>query len=241
MKKATWIEGYRVGESEPPVFCLFAGSELVAKISTRSFTALKDMATTYGVEAMNILVAPEGKPIPQDITQPVAGFTKAKLLEIATSEAEGGYGWRDNTGARKYTADFEPWFGKGRFPWCGAFVRWCAVKAGLEMPVLNPSSFGYSFALVEAWQQWAKSEGFYIDNKAGFIPEPGDIVLFDWDFPSLDAPDNDYEDHIGVFSHVQGNYFVCAEGNYKDKTAIVNRDPRSIQGFVRIPDGYTFE
>jgi hypothetical protein len=147
--------------------------------------------------------------------------------------------WRDGP-AKIFTKKFEPAFGKNRFPWCAAFVTWCCEQAGLNIPMNCPT--GYTFALVEAWQIWAKSKGFYIDNAKGVIAQPGDIIIFDWDQRNLNDPDSDWDDHIGfVVDYLpDSGFYATAEGNVNDATARKNRDKILIQGFIRIPDGFKF-
>lgn len=236
MKKATWIEAYRAGPD--PIYVFWDGSIPVYKLKTRHLAKLWEAAQKYTTnpQSVNILVAPESKSIPEIAT--TQGFHE-KLLEIAGREAAGNYGWRDDSGARKYTKKFEPVFGKGRFPWCAAFVTWCLEESGVEVPLNMPSKFGYTSALVEAWQQWAIDKGYYLANHSGFQPLRGDIVLFDWSNPS--DPDYDWEDHIGFFSHESNGVLICLEGNHRDRTAIVKRYPSQVQGYIRLPETFSFD
>lgn len=179
------------------------------------------------------------KPVP--VTVPatkVSGFTRSKLADSAEAEAKKHLVWTPGSEADKFKKKFWPVFGKGKWSWCAAFVTWNCEQAGLVMPVKCPSHFGYTFALVEAWQQWAIEKGFYIDNDGRFMPVRGDITCFDWDQSSFNDPDNDWENHIGVFLEMDGALFICAEGNTSNQTNIKKRTAKQIQGFIRIPDGY---
>jgi hypothetical protein len=68
--------------------------------------------------------------------------------------------------------------------------------------------------------------------------------MFDWNQINIDEPDRDYEDHIGVFLRMNGDLFVCAEGNTDHqvvsvgRTAIKERKRQLIQGFGVIPEGW---
>jgi hypothetical protein len=137
-------------------------------------------------------------------------------------------------------ADYVKMFGHGNWAWCGATVRYECLKAGLNIPLLCPSKFGYSFAFVEAWQQWAIEKGFYHDNDGKFDAQGGDIVIFDWTQKSIDLPDNDRDNHIGVLTRKEGDTYIVAEGNTSNMTAMKKRTSIQIQGFIRIPDGYKF-
>jgi len=235
--QATWAELFR-DEDGQPVIVFYDGYKPVLKEKTKDFADFKDLVDQYArnPDYFTFLVAPAGKEIPEIAT--TQSFHE-KLLEIAGREAAGNYGWRDDSGARKYTKKFEPVFGKGRFPWCAAFVTWCLEEAGVEVPLNMPSKFGYTSALVEAWQQWAIEKNYYLPNVAGVEPKPGDIVLFDWSNPT--NPDNDWEDHIGFFAKKDGTALVCYEGNYRDKTAIVYRYLTTVQGFIRLPADFSFD
>lgn len=168
-----------------------------------------------------------------------SGFTRAKALGLAVSEAQKDISWNGNGLAKRYTKKFEPEFGTGRFSWCAAFVTWCCEQSGLNIPMKVPGDpNGYTFALVEAWQQWAIRRGFWIDGGVNGKPQPGDIVCFDWDGATF--PDRDGEDHIGFVMEDQGANVKCAEGNTNDKTDIKIRAKSLIQGYIRIPDGFRF-
>ncbi len=131
-------------------------------------------------------------------------------------------------------------FGYGTWSWCGATVHYLCRLAGLNIPLMCPSKFGYTFALVEAWQQWAIEAGFYHDNDGAFQPEPGDVSCFDWSQSRIDQGDTDWENHIGVHLGKSGSNYISAEGNTSNMTDIKTRTPIQIQGWIRIPDGYVF-
>lgn len=168
-------------------------------------------------------------------------FDRKKFADSAEAEAKLGLVWSPGSEATKYTKKYEPVFGKGRFSWCAAWVTWNGDLAGLDLPIKDPAPFGYTFALVEAWQQWAIWANLYHDHDEKFVPERGDIVCFDWNQLDIDDRDTDWEDHIGVFLHMDGEYYVCAEGNTGNRTAIKRRKSIQIQGFIRIPHGYVFD
>ena len=175
-------------------------------------------------------------PKPQGTTT----FLRTNLADIAETEGKKKLTWAPGLEATKYTRDFEPVFGKARYSWCASFVRWCTVLAGLNTPIKAPSKFGYTFALVEAWQQWAIQAGFYLDNDGAYVPERGDIVIYDWEQTNINQPDTNWDSHIGVFLKMEGSTFICAEGNTGNMTNIKKRTSVNIQGFIKIPDGYKF-
>lgn len=174
----------------------------------------------------------------------MSSFTRKGLADIAEREAKLKLVWAPGSEADKYKKKFQgppAGFGKGKWSWCAAFVTWCAEQCGLIMPVKCPNSkFGYTFALVEAWQQWAIQNGYYHDNDGVFVPERGDISCFDWSQSSINQKDTDWENHIGVHLYMSGRNYVCAEGNTSNMTNIKTRTPIQIQGWIRLPDGFSF-
>lgn len=171
----------------------------------------------------------------------VTSFSRAKLAQVAEAVGRAKLKWTGpGCEADKFKSKFFSVFGKGKWSWCAATVTYECEQAGLPMPIMCPSKFGYTFALCEGWQQWAQEKGFYFDNDGAFSPESGDIVLFDWDQISINDRDADWENHIGVFLRMSGKSFVTAEGNTSNQTDVKTRTAKQIQGFIRIPDGYSF-
>jgi len=172
-------------------------------------------------------------------------YSRQTLVQIAVAEAKKGLVWSKGSEATKYTKKFEGIFGTGRFSWCAAFVTWCLEQAGLDCPIKFNSKFGYTTAYVEAWQQWAEEKGFYHDNDGKYEPPPGALIIFDWSQKDINLPDNDKDDHIGicVSAIMDGGKFVgchTAEGNSSNKTGEHVRNSISIQGFVVIPEAFSF-
>jgi hypothetical protein len=119
--------------------------------------------------------------------------------------------------------------------WCAAFVYYCVIKAGYDLPVKYPSeAVSCNFAGVKAWEEWAKlSENqYWLSSKSpSFTLEPGDIVLFDHVFL------NQEHDHIGIVVEVKRNTIKTAEGNFNNVSAIVERPiEEHNRGVVRLPE-----
>lgn len=101
-----------------------------------------------------------------------------------------------NTNKTKYGQ----WFGLNGVAWCGIFVSWCYDKAGFP---LGNIGFSKGFAGCQtAYDHFKKSGELTTD------PQPGDIVLFDWN------GDKRY-DHVGIFVSwkAKGKTFNTVEGN----------------------------
>lgn len=123
--------------------------------------------------------------------------------------------------------------------WCAAFVYYCFIEAGYDMPVKYPDEkVRCNFAGCIAWQEWAMLPGnkFYYSNEdEDFYPEKGDIVLYDHVF------NNHEHDHIGVVLQNNEHTIEVAEGNINNVSGIIERDKNNhIRGYIRIPDGYYF-
>lgn len=170
----------------------------------------------------------------------MTSFTRAKLAATAEAEAKKQLVWSPGSEADKYKQKFWPVFGKGAWSWCGAFTTWCCEQAGLDIPMNCPSKFGYTFALVEGWQQWAEEKGFYHDNDGVYKPELGDISIFDWTQTNINDPDNNWDSHVAIFLRMQGASYQSAEGNTGNQTNLKLRSSVNIQGWIKIPDGYSF-
>lgn len=149
----------------------------------------------------------------------------------------------------KFVKPFVRVLGRQRWAWCGATVYWLINEFlykpnGKTMPLKYPS-MDATFALVEAFQQFFQEKEWYRDNQPGYVPPAGAIVMFDWDQININEPDRDYEDHIGIFLRMNGDLFVCAEGNTDHqavsvgRTAIKERKRQLIQGFGIIPEGWS--
>ena len=88
-----------------------------------------------------------------------------------------------------------------------------------------------------AWEEFALGNpqiGYY-KGVADFIPEPGDIVLYDRVF------ENKEHDHIGIVIEKRENTILAVEGNVNNSSVIIERPvDEHIRAFIRIPNGYKY-
>lgn len=123
------------------------------------------------------------------------------------------------------------------FDWCASFVYHCALQAGLRLPIKH-QLVSCRFAAVPAWLEWAQlpeARFFHRPDEAGFVPERGDLVIFDQ--LVSDSP----HDHIGVILNVDGAQVTTAEGNVKNRSGLFLRHRvQRVNGFIRIGDGYDY-
>lgn len=132
--------------------------------------------------------------------------------------------------------DLENWDNR----WCAAFVYYCCVEAGYKIPVKSDhESVPCNFAGVSAWEAWAKldeNDFFYEGKDNAFIPDVGDIVLYDFVFI------NQEHDHIGIVVGVENDTLRVAEGNVGNISAIVTRKrDDNVRGYIRISDKWQCE
>ena len=96
--------------------------------------------------------------------------------------------------------------------WCACFWSALAVKLGITDIVPIEISCGY---LVEE----ARKKGIWVEDD-GYIPDPGDAILYDWDGVSSSASDCvGWPDHVGLVAYVdkEHNQFLVIEGNKNDE------------------------
>ena len=129
--------------------------------------------------------------------------------------------------------------------WCAAFVFHCAITAGLKLPIRYAPTANTRFACVEAWLEWGQKNGFCHWEKDGFIPERGDIVIYNNLIPPENKPkDCPWYDHIGIVLDADGSTLTAAEGNVNNQniSGIVERERKAHIGcFLRIPEDYVWD
>lgn len=167
--------------------------------------------------------------------------TRAFLAEIAQREAESGRAgsaamagpeierylsvFREalnrNAGTTKFTNT------EVGFPWCGAFVYYCCLRAGFRFPAKPVETYRFTLAATPAWLNWAQSEGTFHSARSSSA-EVGDIVLFNRVY------DGNPLDHTGIVVAVQTDHLLCAEGNNGNRCGIFRREYSDVEGFVRL-------
>lgn len=91
------------------------------------------------------------------------------------------------------------WYGLNGYAWCAMFVSWCFDKAGTPLGHVDDDK-GYRYC-PSAYAYWKNT------NQVTKNPQPGDIVLFDWEGDGK-------SDHTGIFVKDNGdNTFTAIEGN----------------------------
>ena len=121
--------------------------------------------------------------------------------------------------------------------WCAAFVYYCCRKAGFEIPIRPDECKTCHLAGCIAWEEFALGDiqTAYRKGTEGFVPEAGDIVIYDRVF------ENREHDHMGIVLQNTENTIITAEGNLNNVSGIIERlKDEHIRGYIRIPDGYKY-
>ena len=121
--------------------------------------------------------------------------------------------------------------------WCAAFVYYCCVESGFEIPIRPDECKTCHLAGCIAWEEFAKGDPRIEYHKGGenFVPEAGDIVLYDRVF------ENREHDHIGIVIEKRENTILAAEGNINNRSGIIERPVDGhIRAYIRLPDGYRY-
>lgn len=119
--------------------------------------------------------------------------------------------------------------------WCAAFVYYCCREAGFEIPIRPAVCKTCHLAGCIAWEEFALGDPRigYHRGGADFVPEAGDIVLYDRVFEDRE------HDHIGIVLEVRGHTILAAEGNLDNRSGIIERPiDEHIRAFIRLPDGF---
>ena len=129
--------------------------------------------------------------------------------------------------------------------WCAAFVYYCAVEAGLGLPmrVMCKDQQVRNFSGVRAWLEWGERMGF-IHMPEGFAPRRGDIVIYNRIIPVKYRERNGlWHDHIGIVLACDAETITVAEGCIDNRNVggIVTRNrDEHIGRYLRFPENYKY-
>lgn len=127
-----------------------------------------------------------------------------------------------------YTGPF-PRGTKMQYGWAWCAATWSALAIKLGYTKIMPIEIS-CYYIIEA----AKKMGCWVEND-GYIPKPGDAVLYDWDDSGI-GDNTGVPDHIGTVTYVNesSGYMVVAEGNYENavKKRTISINGKFIRGFI---------
>lgn len=118
---------------------------------------------------------------------------------------------------------------KMQYNWAWCAATWSALAIKLGYTSIMPVEISCSYLIYKA-----KEMGIWQEND-GYVPKPGDAILYDWDDTGIG--DNFGEpDHIGIVETVckDAGYFIVIEGNYQDavKRRTISINGKFIRGFI---------
>lgn len=129
--------------------------------------------------------------------------TAARVLELARGEL-------GITNGDKYIRYYNELTGIGLpygVAWCAAWVTWVMRHAGVPLDsVLNYK--GCTTA-----SEWFAAQGRFRPNSSGYIPKPGDIIMYEWNPENEGTPYDDGDDHTGIVERVENGKVYTIEGN----------------------------
>jgi len=99
--------------------------------------------------------------------------------------------------------------------WCACYVSVVFMKAGLLPGLVGaiPKEVGCG-KMIEGFQKMGKQ--FWQENEKEPLPQPGDIVMYDWDDGANYATTDNMgaPEHVGICVAIDGNTIRVIEGNY---------------------------
>lgn len=103
------------------------------------------------------------------------------------------------------------------YGWCVVFGWWLFKHCGA------PELFydGQKTASCSVIDYWARTSGLAVGD-----PQPGDVVLFNWD-------GNSSPDHYGIIIRLEGDKLITVEGNVGDAVKQMTRTRDKVFRFIR--------
>ena len=109
-------------------------------------------------------------------------------------------------------------------PWCAGFVSAVAVKLGYTDIIPTECSCGKMIVKLKAIGAW--------DERDHRVPNPGDLIFFNWEAAATGDDDTD-ADHVGIVESVKNGIITVIEGNYSEsvKRREIPVNHRYIRGY----------
>lgn len=170
--------------------------------------------------------------------------TRIKLAEVAKDAAQKPfYGVLESQASniQPIVALFPKWnVEEADKNWCAAFVYYCCVEAGFQIPYSPNECISCSLAGCGGWEDFALNDKrieYHPGNDDNFIPAAGDIVLYDRVFINAE------HDHIGIILENRPDSIIVAEGNtYNDNISrvLIRDKDEHIRAYIRIPNNFNY-
>lgn len=119
---------------------------------------------------------------------------------------------------------------KMKYDWSWCACTWSALAISLGYTDIMPIEISCGYLIEEA-----KKMDIWVEND-GYVPKPGDAILYKWDDPIPSNDNKEWPDHIGVIEYVndESGYMIVIEGNYDDavKKRTISINGKYIRGFI---------
>ena len=143
----------------------------------------------------------------------VASLIAGVIAALSTTYASGSgedivavaiqeIGYRERPGNETKYGEFT---GANGLAWCHSFVSWCANECGFIKMGILPKT-----ASCEEGRQWFIHHQKYQEKEAGYIPQPGDILYFDYEGEGESH-------HVGIVEYTENDVVHTIEGNKRDQ------------------------
>ena len=129
--------------------------------------------------------------------------TAARVLELAQGEIGA-------TGGEKYVRYYNGLTGAGLpldCAWCAAWVTWVMRHAGV------PADSVLNYKGCATASDWFAAQGRFRSRSSGYIPKPGDIIMYEWNPQNEGTAYDDGDDHTGIVERVEHGRVYTIEGN----------------------------
>ncbi len=127
-------------------------------------------------------------------------------LAAAITELRAGAGEEGGNNRGKWVRTYLNNLAPEGSSWCAAFVCWCYLRAAHPMP------FAYTVGARKLLQEF-KAKGWAHLPGEGYVPEPGDVVVW-WRVQAAG-----WQGHAGIVHHVADGILYTVEGNRTARVA----------------------
>lgn len=158
-------------------------------------------------------------------------YSRKEVVKLITS----WIGKRESDGSHKEIIDIYnslislPRGLKMKYDWAWCACTWSALAIKLGYMEIMPIEISCGNLITKA-----KEMGIWKEND-GYVPKPGDGILYDWDDSGV-GDNVGWPDHIGTVTYVNedSGYIEVVEGNYNDsvKKRTISINGKFIRGFI---------
>ncbi|WDZ85553.1 FG-GAP-like repeat-containing protein [Micromonospora cathayae] len=132
-----------------------------------------------------------------------AAVTRQQIVNVATGQLGG-------------TGCSPGYYNSCGIEWCAEFARWVWRTAGVS------DTSGLD-AWAQSFKTYGTSRGLYRSRSSGYVPQPGDAIVFDWDHNSGDSHPIDHVAIVTSVSSTQVNTIGGNQGNSNNYSSKVSR------------------